>query len=1052
MAMHGSTVGGRGHRVADVFLSYSRRDGEFVKRLTSALQEHGKDVWLDVEGIRDAEVFPEALRRAIEASDAFVFLISPDAVRSAFCVEEVQYAARLNKRIVPLARRPVADEQIPEEVRVRNWIPAGEHDDFTTTVARLVRALDTDLEWERQHTRLTVRALEWEQSDRDPSFLLRGADLRAAERWLAAGADKDPGPTALEIEYVSTARKRLRRGRLLVAGGGVVVLAVIGVLAALLAAPGAGVHRRPNAVAAINPRNDKVVASVPVGTRPGTITFGSGSLWVANLDDQTVSRISPRTLSTSRTLPVSGPPTGLAASAHAVWVAESTPGTSSISVNPIDPQFDSLGPTTRLGNIEPGGPGAIAAQGSTVWAAPSSGLLARLDAGNGRVTQRIDPNSGPAAIAIGDRAVWVTDTAANNVIRIAPGGQEKAIAVGNGPTGLAVGLGAVWVADALDDALVRIDPRSDSVTSTIHVGRSPAGVAIGAGSVWVANSGDGTVSRIDPRSGRVLAKISVGGSPQAITVADGRAWVTVDSQTLRPPAGTSGGGTLRIEALSDVDYMDPALAYQPNSWQLLYATCAMLLNYSDKSGPAGSRLIPEVAQSLPTRSADDRTYTFAIRRGFRFSPPSNQPVTAQTFKYTIERTLNPRMHSPTARYLAGIVGARAYMAGTTDRISGVVARGNKLTIHLLRPEPDFLSRISLLSFCAVPPDTPVDPKGVRMVPTAGPYYVSSYTPGQGVVLTRNPNYRGGRPRHFKQIQLAVGFTYQRAVSDVQAGIADYTPLEGLSEASARKTALHLAARYGPGSTAARAGRQQYFVDPAPQLDYFVLNTHRPLFASTQMRRAANYAIDRRALAQLGDPFAPLPERPADHYLPRGVAGFRDAHVYPLGPDVAKARQLAQGKGRTAVLYTCNVFPCPEQARIVKSDLAAIGLRVTIKEFPPPELFALLAKPDEPFDLAYGGWVADYPDPAAMLTPLLDDRSIVPTFEDPGWQRRLAADARLSGAKRYLAYGRLDLVLARYAAPLLAFGNFSNHDFFSKRIGCQTNGNYGIDLAALCIRG
>ena len=59
-----------GHRVADVFLSYSRRDGEFVHRLTSALQERGKDVWLDVEGIRDTEVFPEALRRAIEASDA----------------------------------------------------------------------------------------------------------------------------------------------------------------------------------------------------------------------------------------------------------------------------------------------------------------------------------------------------------------------------------------------------------------------------------------------------------------------------------------------------------------------------------------------------------------------------------------------------------------------------------------------------------------------------------------------------------------------------------------------------------------------------------------------------------------------------------------------------------------------------------------------------------------------------------------------------------------------------------------------------------------------
>ena len=65
--------------MADVFLSYSRRDGKFVRRLASALQDRGKEVWVDVDGIRDAEVFPEALRRAIESSDAFVFVISPDS-------------------------------------------------------------------------------------------------------------------------------------------------------------------------------------------------------------------------------------------------------------------------------------------------------------------------------------------------------------------------------------------------------------------------------------------------------------------------------------------------------------------------------------------------------------------------------------------------------------------------------------------------------------------------------------------------------------------------------------------------------------------------------------------------------------------------------------------------------------------------------------------------------------------------------------------------------------------------------------------------------------
>ena len=134
--------------MADVFVSYSRSDSELVDRLVERLRERGKDVWVDVEGIRDAEVFPAALRRAVEGSDGFVFVISPDSVASPFCEQEVDHAVELNKRIVPLAFRGVPDDQIPEGIRVRNWIPVGDGD-FDAGVDRLVQALDTDLEWDR---------------------------------------------------------------------------------------------------------------------------------------------------------------------------------------------------------------------------------------------------------------------------------------------------------------------------------------------------------------------------------------------------------------------------------------------------------------------------------------------------------------------------------------------------------------------------------------------------------------------------------------------------------------------------------------------------------------------------------------------------------------------------------------------------------------------------------------------------------------------------------------------------------------------------------------
>jgi WD40 repeat protein len=230
----------------DVFVSYSRRDAEFVTRLTDDLTIRGKEVWIDVGGIRDAEVFPVALRRAIEGSDAFLFVISPDSVQSEYCEQEVTYAAELNKRIVPLALRPVPDQEIPAEIRFRNWIPVGED----TAADRVIGAIETDLKWEQQHTRLTLKALEWDTAGRDRSFLLRGADLQVAEQWLAGGANRPipARPTALQQEYLLAARQAAsRRQRTLVGGSLVVAGVAVALLIFALISRGQAVSAETNA-------------------------------------------------------------------------------------------------------------------------------------------------------------------------------------------------------------------------------------------------------------------------------------------------------------------------------------------------------------------------------------------------------------------------------------------------------------------------------------------------------------------------------------------------------------------------------------------------------------------------------------------------------------------------------------------------------------------------------------------------------------------------------------------------------------------------------------
>ena len=58
-------------------------------------------------------MFPDAIRRAIEQSDAFVFVITPESVASPYCETEVEYAQQLQKRVVPVLREMVEDDGLP---------------------------------------------------------------------------------------------------------------------------------------------------------------------------------------------------------------------------------------------------------------------------------------------------------------------------------------------------------------------------------------------------------------------------------------------------------------------------------------------------------------------------------------------------------------------------------------------------------------------------------------------------------------------------------------------------------------------------------------------------------------------------------------------------------------------------------------------------------------------------------------------------------------------------------------------------------------------------
>jgi ABC-type transport system substrate-binding protein len=511
--------------------------------------------------------------------------------------------------------------------------------------------------------------------------------------------------------------------------------------------------------------------------------------------------------------------------------------------------------------------------------------------------------------------------------------------------------------------------------------------------------------------------------------------------------GVASGGeaassrVLRLNASDTaVEFLDPALNYDFIGWRLEFLTCARLLTYPDKAGAAGARLVPEVARGMPRVTRNGRTYTFTVRRDFRFSDGSR--VTPRSFVRSIERALHPKMQSPAANFVGDIVGAAAVMAGKRTTPSGVTVQGDRLSISLVRPAPDFMNRIAMVFFCAVPENLPIDPQGVKTPPGAGPYYIAEFSGTKPILIKRNPYYAGTRPQRWDEVVLNQNTNTQTSYLQVRLGEVDLD-LAGLPPAAHTE----LTRKYG-------INRGRYFVNPGLIIQYIALNTSRPLFKDVKARQAVAYAIDRTALVRVAGLNG---GRPNDQILPPGLPGYRPVTIFPNTPDLAKARELMGGRTVKAVLYSGNDPVSRSQSEIIRQNLKSIGIELQVRLFTFAVQISKAGTKGEPFDMNLIGWFADYPDPYDFINVLLSGKTIAKAnnintayFDDPVFNRRMDAAARLFGDARLAAYARLDRDLTR-AAPFVVYGNAAVREFVSDRVGCPMYSvpSGGLNLTMLC---
>ena len=508
------------------------------------------------------------------------------------------------------------------------------------------------------------------------------------------------------------------------------------------------------------------------------------------------------------------------------------------------------------------------------------------------------------------------------------------------------------------------------------------------------------------------------------------------------------GGFLRVSFSPQVplDYVDPALSFLPTGWSLLEATCARLYTYPDKASPGSFRLQPEVA-ARHSVSADFKTYTFTLRRGFRFS--NDEPVRASAFARAINRVLQPVANSPSAIFLRDIVGADDVLSGKAETARGVVARGNTLVVRFERPAPNFVARTTYPFLCAVPPWLPPSAEGIGAFPSAGPYYVQSYRAGEGIVIRRNRFYGGERRVHLEGFHVNLrGGSPPELLRSIERGDADW----GYSPAGTfTAPELDFEAKYGLNG--------RYRVRPGLTLRMLAFNSSRPLFRNNpRLRRAVNFALDRRALVAYG----PRLSRATDQLLPYRLPGFRDAKIYPFEADLERARELARGhlRGAKAVFRVNKFPPLIETAQFVKRQLATIGLEVEISVRPEGAATSgyldELTGPDRAaWDIAFVLWAPNIPDAHEYLSFLLDtqlqgDETLT---RAPSRLARttLARAARLpQGRARDLAYAEVDAMIARDVAPVAVLSVLNEATIVSERVGCMVL-RPALDLAVACLR-
>ena len=438
---------------------------------------------------------------------------------------------------------------------------------------------------------------------------------------------------------------------------------------------------------------------------------------------------------------------------------------------------------------------------------------------------------------------------------------------------------------------------------------------------------------------------------------------------------------------------------------------------------------PETLQALPgvaewwEISDDGTVYTFHLRRDAKWS--NGDPVTAEDFRWSWKRALDPATASQYAYQLYAVVNAQRFNAGETKDFAEVgceAVDAHTFRVTLAAPTPYFLDLTSFETLMPVHRAT-VEEHGIawtqpRNFVGNGPFVVSEWKPRDEIVMTPNPHYWNAGIVRLRTIRAKALDDMNTAYNEYLAGKLDW--MKAIPQKRIDEVQQH----------------PDYYVWPYLGSYFYRFNVTRKPFDDVRVRKAFNAAVDKDSLCRNTLKAGQIP---ATGFVPPGIHGYEGVTGHPYDPEGAKAL-LAEagfpgGRGFPDVELLYNTSEAHQQVAEVISSMwrEVLGINVKLRNM---EWKVYLDDVDNlRYQIARAGWIGDYTDANTFMDMFVTDGGNNNTgWWDAQYDRHIAEAAQEQDPlARARLFAQAEEILCVDEMPILPIYYYVNQGLLRSRV-------------------